>query len=490
MDQKSNQRDGVTRREALRELGAVGLGATAAGAGLEALLAQAAAAAPKHGTLKDIEHVVILIQENRSFDHYFGTLSGVRGFDDKVGRNAFFQKANGKTVHPFHLNSKCLPDLTHDWGPQHRSWNNGKMNQWLVQHDAVDGKDSNGTPIGPETMGYYNRSDIPFYYALADAFTVCDMYFCSVIGPTDPNRLMSMSATIDPGGKAGGPLLQTNTIPSERQGLFSWMTMPEQLNRRGISSKVYTGTPLGFFDNVLTYFKQYAKGTKLYNQGIAPTMDDFQADLNSGRLPQVSWLILSVEESEHPGISNPNVGEAGTRGVVESIVSSKLWGKTALFVTYDENGGFFDHVTPPTPPKGTAGEYLTVAKLPDSAEGIRGPIGLGFRVPMIVVSPFSRGGLVCSDTFDHTSTLRFVETRFGAKVPNLSAWRRRNTGDLTSAFNFAATPNKARPRLPGVVAAACKTNAAPTSTAGPFPKQARGKRKRPSGIVRGRPGRG
>jgi phospholipase C len=485
MGQTSNQRDGVTRRQALRELGAVGLGATAAGAGIEALLAQAAAAAPKHGTLKDIEHVVILIQENRSFDHYFGTLSGVRGFSDKVGRSTFFQKANGKTVHPFHLPSKCLPDLTHDWGPQHKSWNSGKMNKFLAQHEAVD-KPINGVPVGPETMGYYNRSDIPFYYALADAFTVCDQYFCSVIGPTDPNRLMSMSGTIDPDGKAGGPILQTNTKIADRTGRVSWTTMPEVLSRRGISWKVYTGAPLGFFDNVLTYFKQYAKGTKLYNQGVAPTTDDFLSDLQDGRLPQVSWVILSVEESEHPGFSNPTLGEAGTRGVVEAVVTSKLWKKTALFITYDENGGFFDHVPPPTPPRGTKGEFLTVSKLPDESEGIRGPVGLGFRVPTLVVSPFTRGGLVCSDVFDHTSTLRFVETRFGAKVPNLSAWRRGATGDLTSAFNFAATPNNARPRLPNVVPAACSVYDPVKVPSQPMPKQARGKRKRPSGVVRSR----
>src|SRR5258707_3337684 len=164
MGQPSIQRDGVRRGQALRELGAVGLGATAAGLGIEALLAQAAAAAPKHGTLKDIEHVVILIQENRSFDHYFGKLPGVRGFDDKKGRDAFFQKANGKTVHPFHLPSKCLPDLNHDWAPQHRSWNNGKMNQWLAQHDAVDGKDSSGVPLGPGTMGDYDSPGSPCLY--------------------------------------------------------------------------------------------------------------------------------------------------------------------------------------------------------------------------------------------------------------------------------------------------------------------------------------
>ncbi len=480
METTSNQRDGITRRQALRNLGAAGLGATATGAGIEALLAQAAAAAPKHGTLRDIEHVVILIQENRSFDHYLGTLSGVRGFDDKVGRSAFFQKGtNGKTIHPFHLSSDCLPDLTHDWGPQHKAWNRGKMNQFLAQHQQVD-----GAAIGPETMGYYNRSDLPFYYALADAFTVCDGYFCSVIGPTDPNRLMSMSGTLDPDGKAGGPLLQTNTLPSERSDLFSWTTMPEQLTRKGVSWKVYTGTPIGFFDNVLTYFKQYAKGTALYNRGIAPTYPaDFLSDLNAGRLPQVSWLVLSVEESEHPGISNPKAGEFGASAVVQQLITSKVWSKTALFITYDENGGFFDHVAPPTPPRGTKGEYVTVSKLPAAAQGIRGPIGLGFRVPTFVVSPFSRGGLVCSDTFDHTSTLRFLETRFGVRVPNLSAWRRRTTGDMTTAFNFGARPNNSRPRLPSVADVKCTTNTPPTVPSQPMPKQARGKRRRPSGPV-------
>ena len=125
----------------------------------------------------------------------------------------------------------------------------------------------------------------------------------------------------------------------------------------------------------------------------------------------------------------------------------KLWAKTALFITYDENGGFFDHVPPPVPPAGTAGEYLTANPLPSDAAGVRGPIGLGFRVPMLVVSPFSRGGFVCHHTFDHTSTLRFLETRFGAEVPNVSSWHRSVTGDLTSAFNFARVDTSV-PSLP------------------------------------------
>lgn len=169
-------------------------------------------------------------------------------------------------------------------------------------------------------------------------------------------------------------------------------------------------------------------------------------------------------------------------------VHPRVWRKTALFITWDENGGFFDHVAPPVAPKGTKGEYLSVANLPAAANGIRGPIGLGFRVPMLVVSPFTRGGLVCSDTFDHTSMLRFVETRFGVEVPNLSAWRRRVTGDLTGAFNFAARPNDRRPRLaaPGSARGVnCNpsTDKPVTVVSAGFPTQERGTRRRPSGIV-------
>ena len=451
------------------------------GAGVEGLLASAAAAAPRHGTLKDIEHVVILIQENRSFDHYFGTLSGVRGFDDKRGRSAFFQTDGSETLHPYHLNTQCLKDLTHDWGPQHQSWNGGAMDGFMRAHNAADTK-----AIGLETMGYYDRKDIPLYYTLADKFTVCDGYHCSVIGPTDPNRLMSMSATIDPAGTHGGPLVETLVSTRlQTYGKFTWTTMPERLQQHGISWKAYNSSPGGILDNPLPYFKTYAKGTELYNRGIAPVFPtDFVTDISHGRLPQVSWISLGVLESEHPGFSSPSAGEVGVRQVLEAVLSNKsVWEKTAVFITFDENGGFFDHVTPPTPPRGTKGEFLTVPNLPAAASGIRGPIGLGFRVPMLIVSPFSRGGLVSSDVFDHTSTLRFLETRFGVEVPNLSAWRREHTGDLTSAFNFAAKPDDSKPSLPVVGQNVCTTYGPPTTTAGAMPHQEPGKRKRPSGVV-------
>jgi len=199
---------------------------------------------------------------------------------------------------------------------------------------------------------------------------------------------------------------------------------------------------------VLPYFKQYQTNPTLAANALTPSYPGtFETDVATGALPQVSWILASLIESEHPP-APPGFGEAVAADILNTLVSNpSVWAKTALLITYDENGGFFDHVPPPVPASGTAGEYLTVNPLPSDASGVTGPIGLGFRVPLLVVSPFSRGGFVCSDVFDHTSTLRLLETRFGAEVPNLSAWRRAETGDLTSAFNFAKV-NTSVPSLP------------------------------------------
>ena len=224
--------------------------------------------------------------------------------------------------------------------------------------------------------------------------------------------------------------------------------MPEQLQARGISWKVYCNPDGNFGDNVLPYFKQYWTNPTLAVQALAPTYPGtFQADVAAGTLPQVSWVLASLIASEHPPA--PVVyGEAVVGNVLSTLVSNpSVWAKTALLITHDENGGFFDHVPPRTAPTGTKGEYVTANPLPSDAGRVRGPIGLGFRVPLLVVSPFARGGFVCSHTFDHTSLLRFLETRFGAEVPNLSAWRRSVTGDLTSAFNFAKI-DPSVPKLP------------------------------------------
>ena len=397
------------------------------------------------GSLKDIEHIVILIQENRSFDHYFGTHRGVRGFQDSRAIPGVFGQAGYPTaaarLYPFHLDTNaggdCTNDIDHSWGPQHTYWDGGAMDKFVSEHVAVDGPQN-----GPLCMGYYTRQDLPFYHALADAFTICDNYHCSVLGPTDPNRCYTMSASIDPDGKNGGP--STSTLGSTRiqtYGKYTWKTMPEVLQAAGVSWKVYESpenlSPVS--DNVLPYFAPFVpQGGSAFNPQLAanafgnPYPGLFEADVAAGTLPQVSWVIAPVVTSEHPP-APVTMGEFITAKVLSTLVSNQaLWEKTALLITYDENGGFFDHVKPPTAPPGTPGEFITTGVVPATD-----PIGLGFRVPMLLVSPFSKGGFVYSGTLDHTSTLRLLETRFGTTVPNLSAWRRHVTGDMTRAFNFA-----------------------------------------------------
>jgi phospholipase C len=317
-------------------------------------------------------------------------------------------------------------------------------------------------------MGYYTRADLSFYYALADAFTICDHYFCSVIGPTDPNRLYSMSAWLDPAGTQGGPILTTSATRAERFGTLTWTTMPEQLQARGISWKVYGDSDANYGDNVLPYFKQYQTNPTLAANALTPTYPgQFQADVAAGMLPQVSWVLAPLISSEHPP-APPEYGEVVAADVLNTLVSNPaVWAKTALFITYDENGGFFDHMPPTTAPAGTAGEFLTVNPLPSAASGVAGPIGLGFRVPMLIVSPFARGGLVSHDVFDHTSTLRFLETRFGAEVPNLSSWRRSVTGDLTTAFNFVKVDTSV-PSLPQPSATDSRVTMSTCATSAPI----------------------
>jgi phospholipase C len=374
--------------------------------------------------LTDIEHVVILIQENRSFDHYFGSYRGVRGFSDQSMAFQQPDPANTTispvgTLLPFHLdtsttNAACTHDISHDWVPQHQSWHSGAMDGFVSSRLSINSSDA------VLSMGYYARADIPYYYALADGFTICDNYFCSVMGPTDPNRLYTMAASLDPDGKNGGPILQTIVANrSAMYGRLTYTTMPEQLQARGISWKVYSSpdeTILGgiLSDNVLSYFKNFQDpASVLHQNAFGPQFPlDFLADVASGNLPQVSWLVGSVLTSDHP--PSPSVFGENTISLVVSALAANpaQWAKTLLIVTYDENGGFFDHVAPVTAPAGTPGEFVTAPAVPDptviGSPAITGPIGLGFRVPALLVSPFTRGGFVSSDLFDHTSVLRFL----------------------------------------------------------------------------------
>ncbi len=430
------------------------------------------------GSLTDIDHVVVLMLENRSFDHFYGSYPGVRGFNDHPGGSPgiFAQpwpaSAGGRApgyLLPYHLDTTDValrasiignvdvPD--HDWRPQHESWNKGAMNAWVTTHARFDHPAN-----APLVMGYYNRNDIPFWYSLADNFTLCDNYFCSVMGPTMPNRLYAMSATLDPGGNRGGPIVTTPGLSGKGSAadyLFScsWPTMFERLQSQGVSWKAYQqpGSSIGSLEsinlgigfNALLYFKQYKDPTSvLYRNAFASSWPaNFESDVSSGNLPQVSWLIPPVISSIHPP-APPQLGSWMVARVLNALMSNpKVWAKTALFITFDENGGFFDHVKPTTPPPGTPGEYISPVAMSSDTYGINGPIGSGFRVPTIAISPYSRGGWVNSDRFDHTSLLRFMETRFGVEVPNLSDWRRATFGDLTTTLDLSS-PDTSHPSLP------------------------------------------
>jgi phospholipase C len=516
----------LTRRQLLAHFGMVGAGAFVARPAASwafssrpgRLIARAAAGPAAGSDLGAIEHIVFLMMENRSYDHYFGAYPRGRGFNDHPAHSlgVFAQDypdapaivPAGKLL-PFHLESsagfECTYDLTHEWGPMHLCWNHGRMDSWVKVHTMSQYEGSNGAM----TMGYYDRSDLAFYYALADAFTLCDAYHCAILGPTHPNRLMANSGTIDPNGHQGGPVTDTNVTPDILWNC-TWTTMQEVLQDAGVSWKVYSPSNLalssqyaelidypswnpvlynpivnpevmGLSDHVLPYFSAFRNATSpLYSRAFGPTFPgDLFTDVAAGNLPSVSWIIPPIGFDEHPS-SAPTNGMYVTSMVLDALTSNPdVWSKTALFLMYDENDGWFDHVAPPTAPAGTAGEYLTASPPalgdPDPATlGIAGPLGLGVRVPMLVISPFSRGGHIASELFDHTSQLKLVSERFGVELPNVSAWRRSTVGDLTSTL-FKSASDESLPSLPvpGIdmpLAGACGEVSQDTETGGASPK--------------------
>ncbi|MFL9954487.1 phospholipase C, phosphocholine-specific [Paraburkholderia nemoris] len=431
----------------------------------------------KTGTIRDVEHIVVLMQENRSFDHYFGTLKGVRGFGDTRainlpnGKPVWYQPlaADVGYVLPFrpsapNLGLQFLQDLAHDWTSTHAAWNGGRYDQWVPSK-------------GTTTMAYLTRDDIPFHYQLADAFTICDAYHCSLMGPTDPNRYYMWSGWVGNDGSGGGPVIDNSELG------YGWSTYPEVLQNAGITWKIYQdmGTGLNasgswgwtqnpyignYGDNSLLYFNQYRNaqpGNPLYDNARTGTnvangdgyFDILKRDVQNNALPQVSWIVAPEAYSEHPNWPS-NYGAWYVDQVLQILTSNpEVWSKTVLLINYDENDGFFDHMAPPFAPASSANGLSTVDTSNENYAGSgstpAGPYGLGPRVPMLVVSPWSKGGYVCSELFDHTSVIRFIEKRFGQQhnlgESNITPWRRAVCGDLMSAFNFS-TPNDAFPTLP------------------------------------------
>jgi phospholipase C len=440
---------GMTRRRLLQ---AAGLAATAAFAAefLPTNVNRALAVGPaRRGRLSDIKHVVIHMQENRSFDHYFGTMPGVRGFADptavtlSTGRSVFHQPDPANPLGyllPFHMDSRttsaqAVPTLSHSWSTLHSSWNGGDIDNFVPAHYDTDGDK------GPYTMGYFEREDIPFHFALAENFTICDNYHCSVLGPTWPNRLYLWSASIDPHGEHGGPI--TSNVAHTP---YRWRTYPEALTEAGVSWRIYQEAD-NYGCNLLERFRvfQDAPTRSALHQNAMRTYPagQFEHDAIHDRLPTVSWIVPTSYQSEHPDYI-PAAGADFIASKINAIAADPdVWAKTAYILNYDENDGFFDHVVPPTPPAGTPGEFIN---------GM--PIGAGFRVPCLIVSPWTTGGFVASERFDHTSTLQFLERLTGVPVPNLTAWRRRTFGDLTSAFRMTARDFPGLPDTEGELARA------------------------------------
>lgn len=569
-----------SRREFLKKAGLL-TGAAGLFSVLPPAIQRALAIEPEAGsTYLDAEHIVFLMQENRSFDHCYGTLRGVRGFNDPraielPGQRPVWLQTNktGETFAPFRLdlkNSKAtwMGSLPHSWSDQVDARNNGRFDTWLEAKKA-------GNPAYahmPLTLGYYDRHDIPFYYSLADAFTVCDQHFCSSLTGTSANRSYFWSGTIreNPHDENSKAHVWNGEINYKDVG---WTTFPERLEKAGIPWKVYQNElslPVGFedeeenwlanfTDNNLEFHRQFhvrfhpahreyldglsrklrseiAELEKQQDGGAAsqkareelakkkqefkevedarlqfsekefnklsdfeknihrkafvtntndpdyhrltalqyadkdgqrevkvPKGDifhQFRTDVENNQLPMVSWLVAPCNFSDHPG--SPWFGAWYVSEALDILTQNpQVWKKTIFILTYDENDGYFDHIPPFVPPhssrpytgavsKGidTRAEWVTLeqekARTENSAMHRESPIGLGYRVPLVVASPWTRGGWVNSQVFDLTSSLmfleNFIEQKTGKTVreTNITDWRRTICGDLSSVFRPSA----------------------------------------------------
>jgi phospholipase C len=409
-----------------------------------------------YGDIRDVQHVIILMQENRSFDEYFGTFPEATGFSDPIN---FFNQPGG--VLPFRLSTftstgeEC-PNTAHLWDDMHNDYADGNMDGWAEVN-----------PGQPQVFGYYAADDIPYHWALAQAFALCDHYFCSALGPTISNRLYMMSGAIqdsNPGPDSPPPAINnppqippgyTPCNPPPHLGTLNldWPSYADELTNANVAWKIYDETCAafpwlteapsiynGWGDlNVLKQFSNwnvYANSGHIVNQGPIPPgqTGQFESDCLNGMLPTVSWIIPPFGASEWED-NHPSEGAYYIALKLKALLSSNLWNNTVFILTYDESGGHFDHVTPPVAPADAS-----PPEQPVDGE----PIGAGFRVPTIIISPWTVGAGVQTEYFDHTSLIQFLEQVTKAQgtpvvCENLppAGYRRQTFGDFTSVFDFA-----------------------------------------------------
>jgi phospholipase C len=353
-----------------------------------------------------LQHVIISCQENRSFDHYYGYAPQVQtaGYGPPAG---YFQPdADGQPHYPFEFTSLTTPDPPHSWNAVHEQWNGGAMDGFYISSQRLIGD-------GDAAIGYYTAAELPFYYSLFENSALCANYFCSLLGPTWPNRFYLA------GGTSGG--ITTNGVWG--YGVFDYPIILDLLDEAGVSWKVYNYTwdsvPYGNTDNVFVFWKRYA-----HDERTRGSKGQFLNDARKGTLPQVSWLIPSFARQldEHPP-ADISVGMSLQQEFISALRESPLWDSSAFLLTYDEHGGYFDHVPPPQ----------------------LDAYGLGVRVPLWVVSPYARRGPVASGLpAEHTSTLKFLERLHG--LPTLAARNHRFDTSTPTGSNYQTGGAPAPPR--------------------------------------------
>ncbi|HEY2313139.1 MAG TPA: alkaline phosphatase family protein [Streptosporangiaceae bacterium] len=358
----------TSRRTLLKGAGLAG----AAALGGPLLRSTNAAAATLPTSPFPIRHVVVACQENRSFDHYYGFAP----FAGSSGPPPGYAQPDGQGgfVQPYHFTSLSTPDIGHSWGAMHAEYDHGAMDGFY-------------TTNGINCLGYYTEQDLPFYYSLFATSTLCANYFCPVMGPTYPNRFYLVAGT------SGG--ITTNGIWG--YGVFDYPIILDLLEAAGVTWKIYNTqwdpVPPGDSDNVFLFWRRWANDVR--TQG---TMANYMNDLKHGHLPQVSFIIPSFlrGEDEHPP-ADVQVGMGIQQELVTALQNSSAWDSSAYILTYDESGGYFDHVAPPQ----------------------LDAYGLGFRVPTWVISPFAKPAHLEPTLYEHTSVLKFIEAIFG--LPTLAS---------------------------------------------------------------------
>jgi phospholipase C len=389
------------------------------------------------------------MQENRSFDHYFGHFNKYAGRTDVTSapENASNPDRVGPVssgTHPWHRAPHyCFLDTNHGWRGSHIQFDEGKMDGFYETNHDLKGEvmpnPEEALRDGERAMTWYDEKEIPYYYALAKTFGLGDHYFASLLGPTWPNRMYLFAATsFGFSENRAFPDLAAYPFPQNDAVIL------DELDKRHVDWKLYSAGIAG---------AAVVLGAQLplrYSRDVLFNIDEFFKDAAEGKLPPVVYLDPDFTKTgapdgndEHPP-ANLQVGQRYTSRIVEALMKSPQWGKLALFITYDEHGGIYDHLPPPK-------ACVPDDKLPSDKNGT--PVDFAFdrygvRVPFLVVSPYAKRGYVSHGVYDHSSIVRFIQAKH--RLPALTA-RDANALAPMDFFDFQSPPNLEIPQLPEAV---------------------------------------